>query len=228
MRKLKEIWREPRWSEKEDKAERKGNPSADPVDSEYICAKDSPRVRVIMPPLSLYNDIHKGIPTTEYSSRRKYTLSWKRLSAIFLFLMLSIAFTLRRGFSNGRFGFKFPAQKCGHHTQTSLGGLPTHYNLSSGSKIPSVALGVWQASKGEVGAAVKTALDSGYRHIDGAWIYRNEEEVGQALKESGVKRDDVWLTSKVCVHLFCMKHSLLITVVALECVPCSRRHRTRT
>jgi diketogulonate reductase-like aldo/keto reductase len=56
---------------------------------------------------------------------------------------------------------------------------------------------VWQAPRGEVGAAVKTALDSGYRHIDGAWAYRNEKEVGEALKESGVKREDVWLTSKL-------------------------------
>ncbi|KAF9069372.1 NADP-dependent oxidoreductase domain-containing protein [Rhodocollybia butyracea] len=113
--------------------------------------------------------------------------------------MLSVAFTFRRGFSASynRLGLKLPAQKCSHHTQTGLGGLPTHYTLSSGAKIPSVALGVWQASKGQVGAAVKTALDAGYRHIDGAWIYRNEEEVGRALKESGVKREEVWLTSKL-------------------------------
>ncbi|KAE9410002.1 Aldo/keto reductase [Gymnopus androsaceus JB14] len=80
---------------------------------------------------------------------------------------------------------------------TEYRGLPTHYTLPSGAQIPSVALGVWQAQKGEVGAAVKTALDAGYRHIDGAWAYRNEKEVGDALKESGVKREDVWLTSKL-------------------------------
>ncbi|KAH8104946.1 Aldo/keto reductase [Phellopilus nigrolimitatus] len=57
--------------------------------------------------------------------------------------------------------------------------------------------GVWQAGKGEVGTAVKVALESGYRHIDGAWIYRNEEEVGQAIKESGISRSDIWLTSKL-------------------------------
>ncbi|KAK7695590.1 hypothetical protein QCA50_000226 [Cerrena zonata] len=83
----------------------------------------------------------------------------------------------------------------GHHR--NLTSLPSHYTLPSGDKIPSVALGVWQAGKGEVGAAVETALKVGYRHIDGAWIYGNEEEVGQAIKASGVSRDELWLTSKL-------------------------------
>ncbi|KAJ7480548.1 NADP-dependent oxidoreductase domain-containing protein [Mycena latifolia] len=81
-----------------------------------------------------------------------------------------------------------------HRNMTSL---PSHYTLPSGDKIPSVALGVWQAGRDEVGNAVKTALKAGYRHIDGAWIYRNEAEVGKALKESGVPREDVWITSKL-------------------------------
>ncbi|KAG2054092.1 hypothetical protein BDR06DRAFT_955683 [Suillus hirtellus] len=80
---------------------------------------------------------------------------------------------------------------------STLASLPSHYTLPSGDKIPSVALGVWQASQGEVGNAVKTALSTGYRHIDGAWIYRNEEEVGQALKASSVPREELWLTSKL-------------------------------
>ncbi|EIW81512.1 hypothetical protein CONPUDRAFT_56239 [Coniophora puteana RWD-64-598 SS2] len=75
--------------------------------------------------------------------------------------------------------------------------LPTHFTLPSGDRIPSVALGVWQAGKGEVGNAVKTALENGYRHIDGAWIYRNEAEVGAAVRNSGVPRDQLWLTSKL-------------------------------
>ncbi|OBZ71616.1 putative oxidoreductase C26F1.07 [Grifola frondosa] len=84
-----------------------------------------------------------------------------------------------------------------HGVHRNLSSLPSHFTLPSGDEIPSVALGVWQADRGEVGAAVKTALKSGYRHIDGAWAYHNEEEVGQALKESGVPRDQVWLTSKL-------------------------------
>ncbi|TBU21995.1 NADP-dependent oxidoreductase domain-containing protein [Dichomitus squalens] len=75
--------------------------------------------------------------------------------------------------------------------------LPTHFTLPSGDKIPSVALGVWQAPPNQVGDAVTAALKAGYRHIDGAWAYRNEDEVGKALKASGVPRDQVWLTSKL-------------------------------
>nr|GAT52349.1 predicted protein [Mycena chlorophos] len=70
--------------------------------------------------------------------------------------------------------------------------LPTHYTLPSGDKIPAVAL-----ERNQVGEAVKTALKAGYRHIDGAWIYRNEEEVGQALQESEVPREEVFITSKL-------------------------------
>eukprot|EP00128_Syssomonas_multiformis_P008667 Colp12_sorted_trinity150504_noHs@18391 len=57
------------------------------------------------------------------------------------------------------------------------------------------------SAPGEVGAAVKYALKVGYRHIDCAWIYQNEAEIGQALKECFdeglVKREDVFITSKV-------------------------------
>ncbi|KAF8194217.1 NADP-dependent oxidoreductase domain-containing protein [Pholiota molesta] len=75
--------------------------------------------------------------------------------------------------------------------------LPTHFTLPSGDRIPSVALGVWRAGPGQVGPAVKTALNVGYRHIDGAWIYGNEAEVGEAIKASGIPRSDIWLTSKL-------------------------------
>ncbi|CAE6462321.1 unnamed protein product [Rhizoctonia solani] len=92
------------------------------------------------------------------------------------------------------------AAGCGSHRKlvhdTKLK-LPSHYTLPSGDQIPSVALGTWKAPRGQVGDAVKTALKAGYRHIDGAWIYRNEEEVGQAIKESGIDRKDLWLTSKL-------------------------------
>ncbi|KAG5726412.1 hypothetical protein E4T56_gene9919, partial [Termitomyces sp. T112] len=81
-----------------------------------------------------------------------------------------------------------------HSSRTEL---PSHYTLPSGDRIPSVALGVWKAKKDEVGPAVQTALKAGYRHIDGAWIYRNEAEVGEAIKTSGIPRKDIWLTSKL-------------------------------
>ncbi|EGN97870.1 hypothetical protein SERLA73DRAFT_55975 [Serpula lacrymans var. lacrymans S7.3] len=87
--------------------------------------------------------------------------------------------------------------KCSQRNSSTISKLPSHYTLPSGDQIPSVALGVWQASKGEVGAAVKAALKSGYRHIDDAWAYHNEEEVGQAIRESAVPRDQIWITSKL-------------------------------
>ncbi|RDX48821.1 hypothetical protein OH76DRAFT_1351665 [Lentinus brumalis] len=84
-----------------------------------------------------------------------------------------------------------------HRNVSSVASLPTHYTLPSGDKIPSVALGVWQAKPNEVGQAVLAALKTGYRHIDDAWSYQNEEEVGQALKESGIPREEVFITSKL-------------------------------
>ncbi|KAF5382622.1 hypothetical protein D9615_002763 [Tricholomella constricta] len=90
--------------------------------------------------------------------------------------------------------FRTFCSKSLHGSSTQL---PSHYTLPSGDKIPSVALGVWQAGKGEVGAAVQTALKAGYRHIDGAWRYGNEAEVGEGLRLSKVPRSEVWLTSKL-------------------------------
>jgi alcohol dehydrogenase (NADP+) len=69
--------------------------------------------------------------------------------------------------------------------------------LRSGAKMPLVGLGTWESAPGEVGAAVEAALASGCRHIDCAAAYRNEKEVGAALKASGVPRDDIFLTSKL-------------------------------
>ncbi|KAJ7583505.1 NADP-dependent oxidoreductase domain-containing protein [Mycena floridula] len=121
-------------------------------------------------------------------SKKRQLFSIPRLVAVMTLLALAF-FARSRGFS----AFKF---KSCHRTLTKSS-LPTHFTLPSGDKIPSVALGVWQAAPGQVGNAVKTALNAGYRHIDDAWIYRNEEEVGVALEQSGVPREDIWLTSKL-------------------------------
>jgi 2,5-diketo-D-gluconate reductase A len=69
--------------------------------------------------------------------------------------------------------------------------------LADGYAIPVLALGVWQVPNGpECVDAVRWALELGYRHIDTAQAYGNEESVGQALRESGVPRHDVFLTTK--------------------------------
>src|SRR5947208_8424235 len=69
--------------------------------------------------------------------------------------------------------------------------------LSDGSEIPLVGLGVWQVPNGaECVNAVRWALELRYRHIDTAQDYGNEESVGQALRESGVPRDEVFVTTK--------------------------------
>jgi len=67
--------------------------------------------------------------------------------------------------------------------------------------MPALGLGTWKAAPGEVGAAVHTALELGYRHIDCAAIYGNEAEIGAALataqRDGLVRRDELWITSKL-------------------------------
>jgi 2,5-diketo-D-gluconate reductase A len=69
--------------------------------------------------------------------------------------------------------------------------------LADGAQIPMIGLGVWQIPDGpECVAVVRSALELGYRHIDTAQAYGNEESVGQGLRESGVPRDQVFITTK--------------------------------
>ncbi|MFU0804673.1 MAG: Aldo/keto reductase [Pseudoclavibacter caeni] len=70
--------------------------------------------------------------------------------------------------------------------------------LNNGVKMPQLGLGVWQAPVDEAEAAVRFALaDAGYRHIDTARIYGNEESVGRGIKNSSVPREDIFLTTKL-------------------------------
>ncbi len=72
------------------------------------------------------------------------------------------------------------------------------FTLHNGVEMPYFGLGVYLSKDGqEVINAVKWALDAGYRHIDTASIYKNEEGVGEGLKQSGVPREEVFVVSKV-------------------------------
>lgn len=76
--------------------------------------------------------------------------------------------------------------------------LTDSYELSNGVKIPCVGFGTWQIANGETAvSAVKEALRVGYRHIDTAAGYGNEESVGIAVKESGIPRKEIFITSKL-------------------------------
>ncbi|MGB7706210.1 MAG: aldo/keto reductase [Nitrososphaeraceae archaeon] len=76
--------------------------------------------------------------------------------------------------------------------------LQSRATLNNGVEIPRLGLGVYQTPIGETTLqAVRYALKVGYRHIDTAWLYGNEGDVGRAVVESGIPREDVFLTTKV-------------------------------
>ena len=63
--------------------------------------------------------------------------------------------------------------------------------------MPLVGLGTWQMTGGRCRAAVRAALEAGYRHVDTATLYRNERDVGRAVRDSGVPREQVFVTTKL-------------------------------
>lgn len=70
--------------------------------------------------------------------------------------------------------------------------------LANGTKMPRLGLGTWRSSEGgELERAVRWALGLGYRHIDTAMIYGNEEGVGQAIRDSGIPREEIFVTTKL-------------------------------
>lgn len=75
--------------------------------------------------------------------------------------------------------------------------LPEAFTLNTGATIPAIGFGTWQAAPHEVERAVEVALRNGYKHIDCAAIYRNEAEVGAGIRKSGVKREDIFVTTKL-------------------------------
>lgn len=72
------------------------------------------------------------------------------------------------------------------------------YRLSNGVEIPCIGFGTWQTPDGDVCvSSVKAAIEAGYRHIDTAEMYENEDSVGKAIKESGIDRKELFITSKL-------------------------------
>lgn len=69
--------------------------------------------------------------------------------------------------------------------------------LNNGVKMPQLGFGVWQVKNEKVTSAVAKALEVGYTSIDTAMIYRNEEGVGKAIKDSGIPRENLFITTKV-------------------------------
>lgn len=74
------------------------------------------------------------------------------------------------------------------------------YTLSNGIKIPRLGFGTWCIRDEKVEKAVQAALQIGYRHIDTAQVYGNERGVGEAIRQSKIKREDIFLTSKIAAE----------------------------
>ncbi|MGP4029263.1 aldo/keto reductase [Actinomadura sp. 3N407] len=70
-------------------------------------------------------------------------------------------------------------------------------NLPGGTALPMIGFGTWQLGSKTAYESVRAALDVGYRHIDTATLYRNEADVGRAVKDSGVDREQVFITTKL-------------------------------
>ncbi|QKX62785.1 uncharacterized protein TRUGW13939_09950 [Talaromyces rugulosus] len=71
------------------------------------------------------------------------------------------------------------------------------FHLNNGLAIPALGFGTWKSAPNDAYSSVLEAFKTGYRHIDCAWIYGNESEVGRALKDSGLKREEYFLTTKL-------------------------------
>ena len=79
--------------------------------------------------------------------------------------------------------------------------LKEKYTLSNGVQIPKVGLGTWLIPDNEAVAAVKAAIDLGYRHIDSAQAYGNERGVGEGVRAAGIPREEIFITTKVAAEI---------------------------
>ncbi|MBA1434163.1 aldo/keto reductase [Bombilactobacillus bombi] len=83
------------------------------------------------------------------------------------------------------------------------------YTLKNGVEIPKIGFGTWQIAPQDAQQAVNNALELGYRHIDTALVYHNEKEVGLGFKQSKLKREDVFITSKLPAETKSYKQALV-------------------
>jgi 2,5-diketo-D-gluconate reductase A len=72
-----------------------------------------------------------------------------------------------------------------------------YLTLNDGNVIPQFGLGVWQVPNGKAAAAIRTAIEAGYRSVDTAALYRNESGVGEAIAAAAVPREDLFITTKL-------------------------------
>lgn len=80
--------------------------------------------------------------------------------------------------------------------------IKTDYKLNNNILIPSIGFGTWQIPDGdEAYQSTLWALEAGYRHIDTAYVYRNEKSVGQAIKDSGIARENIFVTTKLSANI---------------------------
>jgi len=94
--------------------------------------------------------------------------------------------------------------------------LEEKYTLSNGIEIPKLGLGTWFISNENVGQAVKAAAEIGYRHIDTAQAYSNESGVGGGIRACGVKREDMFVTTKLAAEVKSYKEAVVSIDTSLK------------
>ena len=92
------------------------------------------------------------------------------------------------------------------------------YTLSNGVEIPKLGLGTWMIDNADVVAAVKNAVSIGYRHIDTARAYGNEEGVGEAIRASGVSRGEIFVTTKLAAEVKSYEQAVTAIDESLETI----------
>src|SRR4051812_24426894 len=94
--------------------------------------------------------------------------------------------------------------------------LQEKYKLSNGIDIPKLGLGTWLISNKDVAAVVKNAAAIGYRLIDTAQAYKNEEGVGDGIRNCGVKREEMFVTTKLAAEIKSYKEAVASITQSLK------------